>query len=209
MKKLFTPENIIFTLISAFISCSYLLISDNTGLLALLIAVFVIINLFVGVFFSGVRGLRLRICAHGTSLLVIFCVSATISLIYHSVLAFFTLPDSYTAFIFSVLFCIVAEAIIFYNGIACVYLTSFQLGIKLRVIGALFGLVPILNIIMLRKIILTTSEEIEFEAKKDATERARCHDEICKTRYPILLVHGFFFRDYKYFNSSYTRNVRN
>ena len=80
------------------------------------------------------------------------------------------------------------------------YLTSVQLGLKHRVLAALCGWIPILNIWYLRKIIRITADEAEFETEKWELDTARAESEICKTKYPILLVHGVFFRDFRYVN---------
>jgi triacylglycerol lipase len=103
-------------------------------------------------------------------------------------------------FLWSSLFCIVAEAIVFWCGIICVYTFSLQLGIKHRILGILCGLIPIVNLIMLRKIVKKVFEEVEFEAQKERVNFERKNRQVCKTKYPLLMVHGVFFRDFKYFN---------
>mgnify|MGYP002281987339 FL=1 len=45
-----------------------------------------------------------------------------------------------------------------------------------------------------------TAQEAEFETEKWELDTARAESEICKTRYPILMVHGVFFRDYRFLN---------
>nr|WP_298018432.1 triacylglycerol lipase [uncultured Dysosmobacter sp.] len=95
---------------------------------------------------------------------------------------------------------VVLEAILFWNGMIRVYLTSVQLGIKHRVLAALCGWIPFLNIWHLSKIIRITSGEVEFETEKWELDVVRAESEICKTKYPILMVHGVFFRDYRYIN---------
>lgn len=80
------------------------------------------------------------------------------------------------------------------------YLTSVQLGLKHRVLAALCGWIPILNIWYLRKIIRITADEAEFETEKWERTPPGRESEICKTKYPILLVHGVFFRDFRYVN---------
>ena len=102
--------------------------------------------------------------------------------------------------IFSVLWAAAAEAILFWNGMIRVYLTSVQLGLKHRVLAAVCGWIPILNIWYLLKIIRIVSDETEFETEKWELDEARAETEICRTRYPILLVHGVFFRDFRYLN---------
>ena len=81
-----------------------------------------------------------------------------------------------------------------------VYLHSKQLGIRYRGLGLLLGFVPIANIIMLIKMIVVCYREVDVENNKLKLNRKRAKDEICKTKYPVLLVHGVFFRDYEFFN---------
>ena len=95
---------------------------------------------------------------------------------------------------------VVLEAILFWNGMIRVYLTSIQLGLKHRILAALCGWIPFLNIWYLTKIIRIASDEVEFETEKWELDEVRAENEVCKTKYPILLVHGVFFRDFRYLN---------
>lgn len=92
------------------------------------------------------------------------------------------------------------ELALFWIGIIMVYLSSLQLGIKTRFWGAIFGWIPIVNLFYLMKIIFITREEVAVERELAARDLARKDQEICKTRYPILLVHGVFFRDFEHLN---------
>ena len=94
----------------------------------------------------------------------------------------------------------VSEFILFWSGMLRVCLTSVQLGVRHRVLAALCGWVPVLNIRYLRKIIRITADEAEFETEKWELDETRAESELCRTKYPILLVHGVFFRDYRYVN---------
>ena len=95
---------------------------------------------------------------------------------------------------------VVLEAILFWNGMIRVYLTSVQLGLKHRILAALCGWIPFLNIWYLTKIIRIASDEVEFETEKWELDEVRAENEVCKTKYPILLVHSVFFRDFRYLN---------
>lgn len=53
---------------------------------------------------------------------------------------------------------------------------------------------------MLRVLFSISEAEVEFETDKLQLNAARAESELCRTRYPILLVHGVFFRDFCYFN---------
>ena len=43
-------------------------------------------------------------------------------------------------------------------------------------------------------------EEYDFELEKAKLQRLRIDSELCKTRYPLIMVHGIGFRDLRYFN---------
>lgn len=92
------------------------------------------------------------------------------------------------------------ELIFFWNGIIRVYLTSVQLGMKWRVIGIVCGWIPIAQIYALCRIIHIAGNEVLYENEKYLLNQIRAENEECRTRYPILLVHGVFFRDFRFFN---------
>lgn len=90
--------------------------------------------------------------------------------------------------------------VLFWVGIILVYLYSKQLGVKTRVLGIVLGWIPIANVVMLIKILDICNFEYKLEMGKIKLDESRKMDKICETKYPILLVHGVFFRDFKYFN---------
>lgn len=201
MKNCFSVQFWIYTLLSALIANSYLLLSGNQYIIVSFALLFVLINLLIGMVFPKIRDIRLKVCYHGVILLCVFAASTAVSVLYHAVLACILFPDkNYAPFLWSAVLCICAEAILFWNGIICVYLTSYQLGVKQRITGILCGMIPIAHLIMLRKIIRTVINEINYEIRKEEIDAQRASAQICKTKYPILLVHGVFFRDFKHFN---------
>lgn len=143
---------------------------------------------------------RMKICNHGTKCLKSFLISAVVSVVFHIIIAFYFFPSQWTQWLFSAVVCICAESVVFWNGIISVYFTSLQLGIRLRVIGVVFGLIPIAHLFALCKIIRITSEEVRFETEKYKINTERHVLQICNTKYPLLLVHGVFFRDFKHLN---------
>ncbi len=90
--------------------------------------------------------------------------------------------------------------VVFWNGIIRVYLSASMIGAKWRIIGIVCGMLPVLNIIVLVKIIGLTRKEAAMEKKRSRLNRERAGQNICKTKYPLLLVHGVFFRDLEKFN---------
>jgi len=61
-------------------------------------------------------------------------------------------------------------------------------------------MMPIIHIIVLLRIIKIVSEEIRFETQRMLLNQSRKEAQICQTQYPVLLVHGVFFRDFKHAN---------
>ena len=153
---------------------------------------------------------RLQRLADGCELLRLFLITATVNVVWMLAL----LPSSIrdlngdgffsglwmVFWMFNAIGIVLVEAIVFWSGMIRVYITSVQLGIKHRVLAALCGWIPFLNIWYLSKIIRITSDEVEFETEKWGLDEVRAENEVCKTKYPILLVHGVFFRDFRYVN---------
>ncbi|MBR2011080.1 MAG: triacylglycerol lipase [Clostridia bacterium] len=200
MRRYFTLPNVIYFVLFSILLNSYMLIKTSPYLLILIIPVFVLLNMLAGIRPAGTKSIRIKLCNHGATLLALFIFSLIPSLIWHIILAVQTLPEAHMDLIFSALFCILLSALLFSNGIICVYCTSSQMGIKWRVIGIVCGMIPILNLMVLTKIIRVTSNEVDFEIQKERVSTAPALATICQTKYPIVLIHGIFFRDNKLFN---------
>ena len=191
---------LIYSAIIGFIANSYTFIKQAPQSLFIIIPIFLLINIFAGIFAIRVKPFKLKVCSHGTVLLTVFYISVIASAVYHIMLGIKTIPNDYMTFVWSAVVCFAVNFIVFWNGIICVYLTSTQLGLKLRLIGIICGMIPVANLVALFFIIKTTAEECLFEQKKEKLNRQRADNKLCATKYPILLVHGVFFRDTKYFN---------
>jgi len=177
-----------------------LIITHGHTYLAVVAVFFILINIFPSLYSRKLPTFRLRVCSDGSELLIIFLLSTLLSAIYLIYLAISLIPGSTLSWIISLLIAIAIESIIFWNGIIRVYSTSKQLLIKWRLIGIICGWIPVVNVLVLLKIIRIASKETAFESKKIFIDREREDKQICRTKYPILLVHGVFFRDFKYFN---------
>lgn len=141
--------------------------------------------------------------AYGCGYLREFLSAATVSFLWGIVLLLVPeIRQGYSTAKLLLTIGIVAVVLVleFWAGILRVYLTSVQLGIEHRVLVALCGWIPFLNIWYLTKTIRITSDEVEFETEKWELDAGREEREVCKTKYPILMVHGVFFRDFRYIN---------
>ena len=171
----------------------------------ILALIFLWINIFP-VFF-GLRPVtgRLRICASGCELLAVFLGSATLSIVFFLCGVFSLLPFGNPVqeprfWIINSVIVILLESVVFWNGIIRVYTASEQLGIRIRVVGIVCGWIPVANLIALGWILLTVNREVNFENNRILRNEARKEERLCATKYPLLLVHGVFFRDFRYLN---------
>ncbi len=142
----------------------------------------------------------LRACAHGLEILHVFILSAVATILVHVLHAPMLWRGQWREWLASAGIAFLVEAAVFGNGMLSLYLRSTQLGLRRRVFGILGGLVPILQLVVLYRIMVTVRDEIRIECTRRNRNTARAHLAICKTKYPVLLVHGIFFRDYKRFN---------
>lgn len=157
---------------------------------------------------NGLPHRRIRVCHFGVIMLRIFWWStllgglALAATLATMLAASWPMPwgEGWPAWTIALVVLILVESVVFWIGIITVYVTSVQLGLKIRVIGVLCGWIPIANLVALHLIIRTVAEEVRFESAKDRLDASRATYRVCATRYPVLLVHGVFFRDTKALN---------
>ena len=145
---------------------------------------------------------RLKRLGEASRNLAVFLAAATVQLVWFLTAWLALCPAVFPTgrIVITAIVSVVLLAGLFWWNMIAIYLTSVQLGLKHRVLAALCGWIPGLNIWYLTKMIRITAQEAEFETEKWELDTARAESEICKTRYPILMVHGVFFRDYRFLN---------
>ncbi len=200
MKTLRQMSCILYGVMYAVGANAYVAVAQQPRHLWWVLPLLLVINGVAGLYTPKVFRLRIRTVQHGAVLLTAFLISTVLSVVAHVVLAIYTIPRDYMTFIWSAVFCIVAHAVLFWNGILCVYIASLQMGVRQRVVGAVCGMIPVVNLIVLFHIIRISFREVSTETEKEQVNRARKEEQVCRTRYPLLMVHGVFFRDTKMFN---------
>ena len=147
---------------------------------------------------------NIRICDIGTKILEFFLVTSTalvISVIWFGPIShIWNFLANPVAWLSAGIAIFLIEFVLFWIGIILVYTSSVQLGVKKRIIGALCGWIPFVNLFMLTGIIRTCRQEVAVERNLAKRDRERAAQQVCKTKYPLLLVHGVFFRDFDHFN---------
>lgn len=200
MKTLFCVVDGLIIALTALLFGLVLLVPGAWFVVPIAVILFLIVNVIPSPVNRKYKKLRLRICADGADLLCSFLIGAVVAALAHIICAFYVLPDSFIQFIVSCVISFIVLSIAFWNGIIRVYLTSVQLGIKHRVIGILLGMIPVAHLFALAKIISVCNDEVKFENDKELLNDSRKDEQSCKTKFPVLLVHGVFFRDFKYVN---------
>lgn len=213
MKTLKTPWMFILDTITilGIIAASNTYLILNTGLFGgrttvvdgWLILVVMLIS--PGKLFPPIPGKRMQTLRSGLNQLVLFCISCFMLVLLNIFMwtgqtplpALTELPAFW---LINTLITIAVMTVLFFSGMIRVYITSEQLALKWRILGLACGFIPVANLILLAKIISVVSAEVNFETTRLVVDAYRKDQQVCKTKYPILLVHGVFFRDFKYLN---------
>lgn len=180
---------LLYSVLFAFVINCYPLTHGN--LLGVLICsiLFILINILCGVCYKSSKK-SLTLMRKSVILLVSFCFSVSFSVIFQGLILLRIIPIQKNLILGSIIYCVICNFILFWHGIICVYLFSTQLGIKYRILGVIFGFIPIINLIVLMLIIKTAYSEIQFESRKEKLNQLRQKDKVCATKYPILLARG-------------------
>lgn len=151
---------------------------------------------------------RLRMCANGCDLLRLFLGSMALAIGYQiyeiaggAIRSLgYSAAGNVTFWIWDLVLLGITEALVFWAGMIRIYLSSTQLAVRYRVLGIVCGFIPIVHLFVLGFLIHTADQEVRVENEKLLLNESRKAEAICRTKYPILLVHGVFFRDFRYLN---------
>lgn len=103
-------------------------------------------------------------------------------------------------FMLDIIVVMVSISILLFNGMIRILVTSSRLSIMRRFIVGVISLIPGINIFAILYSSHIAGSEYDHECYKVINNEAQADTDICKTKYPLLLVHGVGFRDYKYIN---------
>ena len=207
-RKSYKIVNILFTILMANMGLVFIRPEEGAPwqahvsvLYAILLATVIIVWLILKIRSSAGSTVRLKMLNVGAEELLAFLLALPVTAVTAAVLfprtgCSLLHPFHLTGpFILYAVIAVLILAAVFWDGIIRVYLTSVQLGIRHRVWGILLGWVFPLNLLMLTKIRRVVRDEVRTEESLIARDAARAADKICATRYPLLFVHGVFFRD--------------
>ena len=168
--------------------------------IALTVVLAVLAFLLPGFYAKGIAGFRLKTCSYGNTILSVFPFTLLVVVPVFIVSLFFHEQLGWPAIITYACVTLGLLNLYFWVGIILVYLTSKQIGIRMRLIGIFCGMIPIANLFALTIIVKIAGREVREESQRYWRNEERKALQICKTKYPILMVHGVFFRDSEHLN---------
>lgn len=91
-------------------------------------------------------------------------------------------------------------AISAYNGVLRIVFSAKQLKFVWKLLLVLTIWIPLWDFFLVWKACRAAEQEFMVEAQLEWQDNQRVENEICRTRYPIVMVHGIFFRDWQLIN---------
>lgn len=152
---------------------------------------------------KNICGQRLKQLDKGCALILYTGLTTIVSMTWLLWLAWY-LPFHNAGQIFryvlAVLLCLCGEGVLLCNGSMRLMATSVQMGIRYRIMLLFVWWMPIINLCFFGRLYRLARREYETELEKAELDNVRKESEICHTKYPLLMVHGVFFRDIRFFN---------
>ncbi|MBE5834256.1 MAG: triacylglycerol lipase [Butyrivibrio sp.] len=108
-----------------------------------------------------------------------------------------TTASGVVALIVTALLAVCSMSIVYFAGMIKVMFSSTQVSIKSKTIAYILAWLFPINLGIIARMIKTAEQEVDFETNKILLNSNRYYQQVCRTRYPILMVHGVFFRDFK------------
>lgn len=110
------------------------------------------------------------------------------------------LPMDWTQILLWVSVFLLSVALPLWNGALRLLFTCHRLRLLWRILFLLFWWVPLFQFVLFYRMLREARREYFFELARRQSEQAHAENQDCRTRYPLVLVHGIFFRDWQWVN---------
>lgn len=101
---------------------------------------------------------------------------------------------------FDIIYTVIFLFLFLLNGCLRVIICCHRLGIVKRVLICLNIWIPILNLFLIHYLARAAKDEYAIHVARNQSAAIRQASQECRTKYPLIMVHGIGFRDLKYFN---------
>ena len=117
--------------------------------------------------------------------------------------AIFFLPrlgDKPISIVLNEVVALIILSIIALNGVLRIFFASSQLSLIMRLTLFFTWWIPIFGVFVCLHAGHVARHEYLFMLYKDELNESRKDNDVCKTKYPLLMVHGIFWRDWQIFD---------
>jgi triacylglycerol lipase len=145
---------------------------------------------------------RLRILIGGRRLVLYSLFAGAVQIIIYCfsvpLVSLFKIPTY--IFVINIIVTVLFIVLLYFNGMLRILFTSRRLNIIKKVVIASTMYIPFVNIFEILYLSSNAKSEYEHECYKVASSNMRIDSLVCKTKYPLVLIHGVGFKDFKYIN---------
>lgn len=120
------------------------------------------------------------------------------TLIYIGLLTFY--PVHWIIFLTTLILSLLTGYLLVINGLIRSFAVSRQMSLFFRILLLSFWWMPFVNSIFSLVAAEKIKSELIFDRDKVLLNQSREQQNICQTKYPLVMVHGIFFRDWEIFN---------
>jgi triacylglycerol lipase len=178
--------------------CKWIILAD-----IIIFAIYLLIKVnLVSYTKNQIVNIRLRIMLGGRIIvlygLYVAFIQILIYLMGFSIIQNLAIPKR--ILIIDIIIMVLYIIILLTNGMLRILCTSRRLNIIKRLTVGFWSFIPIVNIFIMLYACHIARLEYDHECYKVINNEARVDSEVCKTKYPLVLVHGVGFRDLKYIN---------
>ncbi len=143
---------------------------------------------------------RLRRMMGGYELFQISALVSVAQLVFLPVYLTHTTGVGVPVIVGTILLTLAVLFVLMANGYFRILLTSTRLRLVMRLLLLFLWWCPIVNLVLIGRACRLVKAEYRFDTARQELDDMRKENEICRTKYPILLVHGIFFRDWQLVN---------
>ena len=162
---------------------------------------FLLINIVPSLEAGSLRTRKLRNCLKGAELLRFYMAASIINVIIWLGYLMLHIPKFrltfLTPWLLSGLAIFITMSILYWNGSVRLMTSSTQTGIVTKAASYFFAWFLPFIFAIVPGMIKRAENEAFFENYRIGLNEQRYANQVCKTKYPLLMVHGVFFRDFK------------
>lgn len=144
--------------------------------------------------------IRLKIMYCGRSITLGGLYALAVQIVFYCFSPQILAISGWPVFIADLIFALLSVFLLLANGVIRIICTSKYLNVLKRVLAILFLPVPIVNLWVIGYLCHQAKIEYDYRCFELDNLAATVESDQCKTRYPIVLIHGVGFRDRRLFN---------